>query len=284
MNRAALAMALLLVLSAPLGAEEKPAEDEKSETPEPKSSVTHHEISIGGAEISYTATAGYLIVDDAEEKPVAKFGYTAYVRDGFEDKTTRPITFAFNGGPGSASIWLHMGVLGPKIVLTPDAEFAPPPPYEVVDNQHSVIDVSDLVMIDPVGTGYSRPIGKATGKDFWGVDQDIDSVARFIKEYVSQNSRWGSPKILLGESYGGMRSGGVSLALLQRHGMALNGVVLVSPFMEMVTGFDGMGVDLPHVMFLPTLAAPSGQSDGSPPERRSERSCPRGAPPGSVRR
>jgi len=227
----------------------------KPEVPEAKASVTEHSIEIGGQSIRYTATAGYLIVDNAKEEPVAKFGYTAYVRDGFDDPAQRPITFAFNGGPGSASIWLHMGVLGPKIVVTPDAEFTPPPPYDVRDNEYSILDVTDLVMIDPVGTGYSRPIGEAKGGDFWGVDQDIDSVSRFIKEYVSQNSRWASPKILLGESYGGMRSGGVAMELLGRHGMALNGVVLVSPFMEMVTGFDGLGVDLPHVMFLPTLAA-----------------------------
>ena len=250
----AAALTLFFVAAWPLAAGEH-ATPEKKDIPEPKSSVTRHEIRIGGERIAYTATAGYLIVDDAKEKPVAKFGYTAYVRDGFDDKSIRPVTFAFNGGPGSASIWLHMGVLGPKRVVVPDPEFAPPPPYEVVDNEYSILDVSDLVMIDPVGTGYSRPIGEATGKDFWGVDQDIDSVSRFIKAWVTENGRWSSPKILLGESYGGMRSGGVSLELLERHGMALNGVVLVSPFMEMVTGFDGMGVDLPHVMFLPTLAA-----------------------------
>ncbi|MCZ6507908.1 MAG: carboxypeptidase [Acidobacteria bacterium] len=248
-------LAAAVVVTSPLAAQEAPAAAEPPVIPEAKSSVTHHEISVGGERIAYTATAGYLIVDSAEEKPVAKFGYTAYVRDGFDNPAERAITFAFNGGPGSASIWLHMGVLGPKIVVTPDADFAAPPPYQVIDNEHSIIDVTDLVMIDPVGTGYSRPIGEAKGEDFWGVDQDIDSVSRFIKEYVSQNERWASPKILLGESYGGMRSGGVALELLERHGMALNGTVLVSPFMEMVTGFDGLGIDLPHVMFLPTLSA-----------------------------
>jgi carboxypeptidase C (cathepsin A) len=255
MKRVAGLLVLLCVASIALAEEEAKPPESPPEIPEAASSVTQHSIVIDGATIRYTATAGYLIVDNADEKPVAKFGYTAYVRDGFDDPSRRPITFAFNGGPGSASIWLHMGVLGPRIVVTPDAEFAPPPPYDVRDNENSILDVSDLVMIDPVGTGYSRPVGEARGEDFWGVDQDIDSVARFIKEYVTQNSRWGSPKILLGESYGGMRSGGVALALLERHGMALNGVVLVSPFMEMATGFDGLGVDLPHVMFLPTLAA-----------------------------
>jgi len=256
MKRVALVLSLLLVSVSFSLAQEPPKEKAKEpEVPEAKSSVTSHQITVGGESVSYEATAGYLIVNDSKEKPVAKFGYTAYVRDGFDDKSKRPITFAFNGGPGSASIWLHMGVLGPKIVITPDAEFAPPPPYDVRDNEYSIIDVTDLVMIDPVGTGYSRPVGEGKGADFWGVDQDIDSVSRFIKAYVTENSRWSSPKILLGESYGGMRSGGVSLELLESHGMALNGVVLVSPFMEMATGFDGLGVDLPHVMFLPTLAA-----------------------------
>lgn len=250
-----LGLLVLVLLVAPLVAQEAPAAPPAAEKPEPRSSATNHQITIDGAVVAYTATAGYLIVNDANEKPVAKFGYTAYIRDGFEDKSGRPITFAFNGGPGSASIWLHMGVLGPRIVVTPDAGYAPPPPYEVRDNEHSILDVSDLVMIDPVGTGFSRPLDETKGKEFWGVDQDIDSVSRFIKAYVTQNNRWASPKILLGESYGGMRSGGVSLALLEDHGMALNGVVLVSPFMEMVTGFDGLGVDLPHVMFLPTFAA-----------------------------
>ena len=244
-----------LLLAWPLIAEVSKPGEFPAEAAEAKSSVTEHQITIDGQAISYTATAGYLIVDDGNEKPVAKFGYTAYVRDGFDDKSTRPITFAFNGGPGSASIWLHMGVLGPRIVVTPDAQFVPPPPYDVRDNEYSILDVTDLVMIDPVGTGYSRPLDEDKGEDFWGVDQDIDSVSRFIKEYVTQNSRWASPKILLGESYGGMRSGGVSLALLEKHGMALNGVVLISPFMEMVTGSDDLEVDLAHVMFLQTLAA-----------------------------
>ena len=189
MNRAAFALALSLLLPASSWAEEPKPDKKEAEEPEAKSSVTRHEITVGGRKVAYTATAGYLIVDNEKEEPVAQFGYTAYVRDGFENRAERPITFAFNGGPGSASIWLHMGVLGPQRVVVPDAEFAPPPPYQVVDNEHSIIDVTDLVMIDPVGTGYSRPIGEGKGEDFWGVDQDIDSVARFIKEYVTQNSR-----------------------------------------------------------------------------------------------
>lgn len=230
--------------------------DEKAEEkPEPKSSVTVQSAEIGRQTIEYTATAGYLIVNNADEEPAAQFGYTAYVRKDAGDLDERPIMFAYNGGPGSASVWLHLGVLGPRRVVTADAESTLPPPYKLVDNAYSILDETDLVMIDPVGTGYSRPVGKAKGEDFWGVDQDIDSVSRFIKAYVTQNSRWASPKILLGESYGGMRSGGVSHKLLTAHGMALNGVVLVSPFMSWSSGFDGLNVDLPHILFLPTLAA-----------------------------
>lgn len=256
-RRLALLWPLALCTTLALSAQEpmKDEAGEKPEIPEPASSVTEHQIAIGGETVRYTATAGYLIVDDADEKPVAKFGYTAYLRQGVDDPATRPVTFAYNGGPGSSSIWLHMGVLGPRRIVVADAEFTLPPPYEVVDNEHSILDVSDLVMIDPVGTGYSRPVGEAEGEDFWGVDQDIDSVSRFIKAWTNANGRWASPKILLGESYGGMRSGGVAWELLSAHGMALNGVVLVSPFMSYVSGFDGRGVDLPHVLFLPTLAA-----------------------------
>ncbi len=260
MTRPSLLAAILLLIpsliSAPLLGQpaEAPAAM-KEEAPTPASSVTQHQVRIGGETVAYTATAGYLIVPGADEKPAARFGYTAYVRDGIDDVSQRPVMFAFNGGPGSASIWLHLGVLGPRRIVVADADFTAPPPFELVDNEYSIVDVTDLVMLDPVGTGYSRPTGDATGEDFWGVDQDIDSVSRFIKTWVTANGRWNSPKIVLGESYGGLRSGGVAWKLLNEHGMALNGVVLVSPFLAFASGFDGMGVDLPHVLFLPTLAA-----------------------------
>jgi carboxypeptidase C (cathepsin A) len=248
---------LLLILAVPAGlpAQEAAEVSGDAAVPEARSSVTTHEVTIGGERVRYEATAGWLIVNDEDEKPAAQFGYTAYIRQGVADSDTRPVMFAYNGGPGSASIWLHLGVLGPRRVVVADADFTLPPPYDLVDNEYSILDVTDLVMIDPVGTGYSRPVGDATGEDFWGVDPDIDSVSRFIKAWVSANGRWNSPKVLLGESYGGMRSGGVSHELLTTHGMALNGVVLVSPFMNFVSGFDGNGIDMPHVLFLSTLAA-----------------------------
>ncbi len=223
--------------------------------PAPKAVSTRHELRIGGERVNYTATVGWLIMRDDAGKPVARFGYTAYTRDGSRDRARRPVTFAFNGGPGSSSIWLHMGILGPRRVVVTDAGFTPPPPSERVDNEFSVLDVTDLVMIDPVGTGFSKPLGEAKGADFWGVDQDIKSVGAFIKRWVTENDRWASPKYVLGESYGGMRSAGLADHLQSVHGMNLNGVVLVSPFLNSASGVDGIGLDLPHALYLPALAA-----------------------------
>lgn len=229
--------------------------EEPSEDPEPKTSVTRHQVEIAGQTVRYTATAGWLILKNDEEEPIARFGYTAYEREGVEDPSNRPVTFAYNGGPGSSSIWLHMGALGPRRIETTDADFTPPPPYRLVDNAHSILDVTDLVMIDPVGTGYSRPVGDAKNEDFWGVDQDIESVSRFIKQYVSANGRWNSPKYLLGESYGTMRSAGVVHHLQNTESMAFNGVILVSSFLDARTAIDVIPNDLAHVLFLPTFAA-----------------------------
>ena len=235
-----------------------PAESPKpapTPTPEPAASKTQAQVQIGGEVVRYTATAGWLIMKDDAGKPIARFGYTAYTRDGVQDLRRRPVTFAFNGGPGSSSIWLHMGVLGPRRVVVNDPGYAPPPPSERVDNPHSVLDVTDLVMIDPVGTGFSKALGEAKDADFHGVDQDIRSVGAFIKRYVSENGRWASPKYILGESYGGMRTAGLAYHVQSVHGMNLNGVVLVSPFLSAGSGIDGMDIDLPHVLYLPTLAA-----------------------------
>ena len=217
--------------------------------------ATNHSVTIDGESVDYSATAGWLIMKDDEGLPIARFGYTSYTRAGVQDLGQRPVMFAFNGGPGSSSIWLHMGVLGPRRVVVNDGGFAPPPPAKVVENPHSIIDLTDLVMIDPVGTGFSKPLGKASGEDFWGVDQDIRSVAAFIKQYVSQEGRWASPKYILGESYGGIRAAGLVWHLQNVHGMAANGVVLVSPFLNSGSGRDGRGIDKPHVLYLAGLAA-----------------------------
>lgn len=228
--------------------------NEAVEIPQAKVSVTEHQAKVGGKTVKYTVTAGTMLMKNDEGEPHALFGYTAYVSDA-ADKRNRPLMFAYNGGPGSASLWLHMGVLGPQRAVVTDAGFSPNGPFKRVENEYSIIDEADLVMMDPVGTGFAKPVGDGKGEDFWGVDQDIKSVSEFIIQYVTENGRWASPKYVLGESYGGMRTGGISYYLLANHYLALNGVILVSPFMEMATGFAGLGIDLPHVMYIPTFAA-----------------------------
>ncbi len=223
--------------------------------PAPRSQSTQHQLRLDGQVLHYTATVGWLILKDDKDKPIARFGYTAYTMDGVKDPAHRSITFAFNGGPGSASIWLHLGVLGPRRVVVNDGGYAPPPPAQLVDNEYSIIDATDLVMVDPVGTGFSKPVGDGKGADFWGVDQDIKSVGSFISRYVTENGRWGSPKYVLGESYGGVRGAGLANYLQSRYSMNLNGLILVSPYFGMVSGDDGLGIDLPHVLYLPTFAA-----------------------------
>ncbi|MFQ5740657.1 MAG: S10 family peptidase [Acidobacteriota bacterium] len=245
-----------------LRAQEPPSKTPASETktpasppPQAEQSVTEHSITVEGKPLEYTATAGTLILRNEKDEPVASMGYVAYAKKGVEDFNRRPVTFAYNGGPGSSSIWLHMGALGPRRVAARDVEPTPPPPYKLVDNPHTLLDRSDLVLIDPVGTGLSRAVGKAKDKDFWGVDPDIESVSRFIAQYVSKNNRWNSPKYLLGESYGTMRSAGVVNYLQTREGMAFNGVILVSVFVDARTVVFVPGNDLAHILFLPTYAA-----------------------------
>lgn len=228
----------------------------ESEAPRPVQSVTRHTVTVGATPIDYTATAGTLIVRNGDDKPYASIGYVAYVRNGAADPARRPLTFAYNGGPGSSSVWLHMGVLGPRRVVTSDGADTPPPPYQVVDNAFSILDVTDLVMIDPVGTGISKAVGDAKDKEFWGVDSDIESFARFIRSYVTENGRWSSPKFLLGESYGTTRSAGIVDALQGRYGMAFNGVILVSLALDLGAIFDEIPANpRPYPLFLPTYTA-----------------------------
>ena len=222
--------------------------------PEAKTWVTQHKMSFGATPLAYTATAGTMKITNDNDEPIALFGYTSYVKDG-GDRASRPIVFAYNGGPGSASAWLHMGILGPRRTQLVDLEPNTRGPFRTVDNEYSILDRADIVLIDPVGTGFSRPIGKGDGKDFWGVDQDAASVSDFIVRFLNESGRWSSPKYILGESYGGMRSGAVAYVLLDRHHVALNGVILVSPYMDVAAGNADMPLDLAYVNFLPTYAA-----------------------------
>ncbi len=218
-------------------------------------SVTRHSVCIAGEEINYTATAGTLLLKTDDEKPKASIFYVAYMRDGVEDVAHRPLTFAFNGGPGSSSVWLHLGLLGPQRVLM-DEEGGPlPPPFQLVNNEYSLLDITDLVFIDPVSTGYSRPVPGEDAKQFHGVTQDIESVGEFIRLYTTRVQRWSSPKFLIGESYGTTRAAGLSAHLHQTLGMYLNGIMLISAILNFQSARFDLGNDLPYILFLPSYAA-----------------------------
>lgn len=239
---------------APAAEQKKDKEKDEKPIPEPKVWTTRHQIKIGGKAIDYEATAGTLLMKNDKDEPIALFGFTAYVRQG-QDTRTRPIMFAYNGGPGSASAWLHMGILGPRRAALEDLTSNTRGPFKLVDNEFSPLVSADIVLIDPVGTGFSRPVGKAEGKEFWGVDNDIRSVSDFIVRYLGDYQRWASPKFILGESYGGIRTGGVSYDLLRRHNVALNGIILVSPYMDFITGTAGLNSDAGDANFLTTYAS-----------------------------
>jgi len=223
--------------------------------PKADSSVTQHRLTVRGKGLDYTATAGTLIVRDDEDKPIASMGYVAYTLRNVKGGA-RPITFAFNGGPGSSSLWLHMGVLGPKRVVVSDPTPTPPAPYHTVDNEYGLLDKSDLVMIDPVGTGLSRAVCDHKDEEFWGVDPDIDSISRFIAQYLTDTNRWTSPKYLLGESYGTTRGAAIINYLRERRSLDFNGLVLVSVATDIESIFAELpGNDRPYSVYLPGFAA-----------------------------
>jgi carboxypeptidase C (cathepsin A) len=214
-------------------------------------SVTHHDLALAGRTIHYTATAGTLLIRDEEDKPYGSIFYVAYTVDGADAK--RPLTFLYNGGPGSASLWLHMGSVGPMRVVTASPAATGSAPYQLVPNEETLLDQSDLVFIDAPLTGYSRAVGKATAKDFAGVDPDLKAFSRFIERYLTVNQRWGSPKFLFGESYGTTRSAGLS-AVLQEDGVQLNGIVLLSSVLNYYRA-RAAGMDLDATYNLPSYAA-----------------------------
>jgi carboxypeptidase C (cathepsin A) len=236
-------------------AEKAEKKDEKKDDPKDSLSVTQHTASINGKEIKYTATAGKLVMKDDEGKPKAMVFFTAYTKNGVEDLSQRPITFAFNGGPGSSSVWLHMGMLGPQRVKVPDDATQSQLPFVVEANPHSFIDLTDLVFIDPVSTGFSRPAKGENDDQFHGFEEDLRSVGQFIHDYVTKYGRWRSPKFLLGESYGGLRAAGLSGYLRERYNMALTGVIMVSPALNYETIGFGFGNDLPYILFVPGYTA-----------------------------
>ncbi|MBZ5527183.1 MAG: peptidase S10 [Acidobacteriia bacterium] len=233
----------------------KPAEAPAAAPAKEESSVTEHTIKIGGQTIPYKATAQTILLKDDKGEPTALLYSTSYTRTDVKDLSQRPIAFLFNGGPGSASLWLHMGSLGPRRVITVNADTTPPAPYKLTDNPECLLDKADLVFLDPIGTGFSRAAGKAQDKDFWGVDQDVKSIAQFITTYVSRNNRWNSPKFLIGESYGTFRSAALAAHLQEHDNLYLNGIVLISSVLDLGTISFNPGQDLPYVLYLPSYAA-----------------------------
>ncbi|MGH7970785.1 MAG: S10 family peptidase, partial [Limisphaerales bacterium] len=227
-------------------------EKEKSKEPEEKLVETKHTATIDGQEIPYKAVAGTILLRDEDDKPTASIFYIAYTRDDVKDLDSRPITFSFNGGPGSSSVWLHLGMLGPRRVKLAEDGGALPPPYRLVDNEYSLLDKSDLVFIDPVSTGFSRAIPPKDAKKFHGLHEDAASVADFIRIYVTRNLRWGSPKFIIGESYGTTRAAALSGELSDRLHMNVNGIMLVSTVLNFQTLDFNAGNDLPYVLYLPS--------------------------------
>ncbi len=233
----------------------KEAGKDKSKEPEEKLVSSRHKAILGAARFDYTATAGTILLRDEDDKPTASIFYIAYTRDGVPDLSTRPLTFSFNGGPGSSSVWLHLGLLGPRRVHLADDGSALPPPYKLDDNENSLLDETDLVFIDPVSTGYSRAIPPKEARKFHGLREDAASVAEFIRLYVTRNKRWGSPKFIIGESYGTTRAAALSGELSQRLKMNVNGIMLVSTVLNFQTLDFNAGNDLPYVLYLPTYTA-----------------------------
>jgi carboxypeptidase C (cathepsin A) len=237
-------------------------------------SETQHEITINGRKLSYQALAGNLLLRDDDGKPTASVFFVAYnllspVSPGAEagkPDPARPVTYCFNGGPGSSAVWLHLGAFGPKRVALNDSGEAPPPPYRLVDNEFTLLDLTDLVFIDPVSTGYSRAVPGVDPKRFHGVQEDIAEVGEFIRLYTTRYGRWASPKFVAGESYGTTRAAGLSSYLQERHGLNLNGIALISSVLNFQTIRFDEGNDLPYPLYLPSYTATAWYHKKLPPD------------------
>ncbi|WP_324749317.1 peptidase S10 [Sphingomonas sp. LY54] len=253
-------VALALALSAAPAAAQK-AEDKDAAAKEapavkaPTVSVTRHSGTFGGQRIAYTATAGETYLKAEDGTPRAAIFSTSYVKEGRDHN--RPVTFLYNGGPGSGSVWLHMGAFGPKRVAIPsDGTDDGAPPYPIVDNADSLLDVTDLVFIDPVGTGFSHALGKTDPKEFWGVTKDAESIAQFIRLWLNANGRWNAPKYIGGESYGTTRSAALVNQLEGAYNdVSLNGIILISTVLDFGAGADTPGNEMTHILNLPSMAA-----------------------------
>jgi carboxypeptidase C (cathepsin A) len=231
------------------------AQDGQGAAPQEEWSVTEHTLRLGSQAIPYKAAAGTTLLKNDRGEPTGLLYSVAYTRSDIKDAGARPVSFLFNGGPGSATMWLHMGSFGPKRVVTTNGGFTPPAPYAIVDNAESLLGTTDLVFIDAMGTGYSRVAGKGTERDFYGVDEDAAAFAQFINTWISRNGRWNSPKFLIGESYGTYRSAVLGNLLQQRYSMHLNGIDLISAVLDLSTLTFAPGDDRPYVYYLPSYAA-----------------------------
>ncbi|MBZ5723636.1 MAG: peptidase S10 [Acidobacteriia bacterium] len=232
--------------------------------PEEKTVVTHHSARIGGQQLSYTATAATYVIKAEDDTPKVTFFFVAYTRDDVPGSARRPVAFVYNGGPGSASLFTHMGMGPRRVVLTPDGH-GMPAPYSVVDDEDSFLDASDLVFVDAIGTGYSRPAPGQNTAQFYGIVQDANYFADFIYQYLTRNERWASPKFLIGESYGTTRSAELAGVLQQRHQIYLNGIVLLSS-----VAFSNWGADDRSKFFLPTYTVTAWYHHLLPPDLQGE--------------
>lgn len=294
--RSRLVLALLPFLAsasllAQAGPESKPepkarGKEEPAAVEEPSLSVTAHTVTVGGRTLKYHATAGYILMKQEETgnpeegagpgkegeapkdglKPKARIFFVAYTLDDVAEPSARPLTFCFNGGPGSSSIWLHLGALAPRRARLTDEGEAPRPPSSLVDNESTWLDQTDLVFIDPVSTGFSRPVAKESAQQFHGLKEDIASVGDFIRLYTSRNARWLSPKFIAGESYGTTRAAGLSDYLEARYGMSMNGIILLSSALSYQEFVYKPGNDHPYVNFLPSFAAAAWYHRKLPPD------------------
>lgn len=248
---------LLLSFSGILIGQESEKEEAKP-IPVPQSFITNHQITNGEKTIAYKAIASETYLKDKENKPVASIWSVAYVQEGITDPTKRPVMFIFNGGPGSASVWLHMGLFGPEVVkVDSDAgEDDGAAPYQLVQNSQGLLDLTDLVFIDPVGTGYSRVVGEGKVEDYWGLNEDASSIAQFMRQWVTENNRWFSPKYIAGESFGTTRA--VAVANVLEGGgqnMALNGLILISQALDYAGSTSVHDNITSYLTYLPSMAA-----------------------------
>jgi carboxypeptidase C (cathepsin A) len=232
-------------------------EEDKQSVPEPTIFVSEHNARFNGQSIDYTVTAGETYVRDKDGEPKAAIFAFAYTKDNIADGEVRPVTFLWNGGPGSASLWLHMGTYGPKRVSVPsDASHSGAPPYPILAAPETILDVTDLVFVDPVGTGFSRSLGEHESREFWGLKEDAQSMAEFIRTWVTDNGRWNSPRFLLGESYGTTRAAAVAKILEGEFMMSLNGIIFISQALDYQGSTPYIRDNIiAHITYLPTMSA-----------------------------